>query len=278
MTPLSDADFQFVARETKTRSGMLLTPDKQHLLDARLTPVARREGFLSVQELITTARARQDDRLLWVIADTLTVNETYFFRDRAPFEALRDAIVPALALKHGPGARLRILSAGCSTGQEPYSLAMVLDEMRAGGRGTDCEIVAIDISKRALEKARAGAYSQFEVQRGLPIHLLVRHFEKTGDSWRISDRMRAAIGFQRANLIEDLSALGRFDLILCRNVLIYFDADTRRRALEQLADMLTPDGVLILGAAETSAGPEFAANAGRPGVFTLAAPGRAAAA
>ena len=252
MSALSDADFQFVAREAKMRSGMALSADKAHLLEMRLMPVARREGFLSVQELVTTARARQDDRLLWIITDTLAVNETSFFRDRTPFFALRDTMLPELAQARGAGARLRILCAGCSTGQEPYSLAMMLDEMRTRGRGVDCEIVAIDISPRALEKARAGLYSQFEVQRGLPIGMLVRHFEKSSEVWRISDRVRAAVKLQRANLIDDISSLGMFDVILCRNVLIYFDAETRAGAIGRLADMLAPDGYLILGSAETS--------------------------
>jgi chemotaxis protein methyltransferase CheR len=248
---LADADFQFVAREAKARTGLMLTPDKAHLLEMRLTPIARREGFLSVPELITTARARQDDRLLWMIADTLTINETSFFRDRATFTMLRDQLLPSLARVRGAGRALRLLCAGCSTGQEPYSIAMTLDDMRAGGRGVDCEIVAIDVSERILEKARSGLYSQFEVQRGLPISLLVRHFEKAGDMWRASDRVRAAVKFQKANLLGDLAALGRFDVILCRNVLIYFDEETRAAALARLSGALEPDGYLILGAAET---------------------------
>jgi chemotaxis protein methyltransferase CheR len=273
---LSDADFQFVARETKTRNGLLLTPDKAHLLEMRLAPIARREGFLSVQELITTARARRDDRLLWSIANTLTINETCFFRDRALFAALRDSILPDLARLRG--ARLRILSAACSTGQEPYSLSIMLDEMRGGGRAVECEILAVDISDPALEKARAGLYSQFEVQRGLPIGYLVRHFEKAGDFWRVSDRMRSAVKFQKANLLGDLSALGRFDIIFCRNALIYFDADTRRDAMARLGELLEPDGYLILGAAE-AASPEdnVAASGIGPGILRSAIAARAAA-
>ena len=275
---LSDADFQFVAREAKARTGLMLTPDKAHLLEMRLTPIARREGFLSVQELITTARARQDDRLLWAVADTLTINETSFFRDRAPFQALRDQIMPALMRARGNTHCLRILSAGCSTGQEPYSIAMMLDDMRISGRGMDCEIVAIDVSGRTLEKARAGLYSQFEVQRGLPVSLLVRHFEKTGDMWRASDRVRAAVKFQKVNLLSDLAPLGRFDIILCRNVLIYFDAETRDAILARLSAILEPDGYLILGAAEAQpGGDEFIAAQDVRGAFVPARSARAAA-
>jgi chemotaxis protein methyltransferase CheR len=273
---LSDGDFEFVARETRARNGLLLTADKAHLLEMRLQPVARREGFLSVQELITTARARRDDRLLWTIANALTINETCFFRDRALFGALREQILPELA--RARGARLRILSAACSTGQEPYSLAIMLDEMRGGGRAVDCEIVAFDVSDPALEKARAGQYSQFEVQRGLPIGYLVRHFEKTGDLWRVSDRMRSAVKFQKANLLGELSALGRFDIILCRNALIYFDADTRQGAMARLGDLLEHDGYLILGASEAaSAGDGFSASGMGPGILRPAAATRAAA-
>jgi chemotaxis protein methyltransferase CheR len=252
MAALADADFQFIARETKARTGMMLTPDKAHLLEMRLAPLARREGFLSVQELITTARARKDDRLLWAMADALAIQETSFFRDKTPFWALREQILPELARARG-GEKLRILSAACSTGQEAYSLAMMLDEMRGKGRGIECEIVATDISDRALEKARAGLYSQFEVQRGLPIGYLVRHFEKTSEMWRVSDRIRASVKFQRANLITDMPSLGSFDVILCRNALIYFDDETRDHVIETLATMLEPDGSLFLGATETIA-------------------------
>src|SRR3972149_377965 len=190
MPALTDADFQFIARETKARTGMLLTADRNGLIEMRLTSLARREGFFSIQELVTTARARKDDRLLWLVADTLAVTETQFFRDKATFTALRERILPEFYSARG--APLRILSAGCSTGQEPYSIAMMLDEMRLMGNVVPCEIVAIDVSQRVLDKARGGLYSQFEVQRGRPVALLIRHFEKTNDLWRISDRARAA--------------------------------------------------------------------------------------
>ena len=269
---LADADIEFVARETRARNGLTLARDTLHLLEMRLTPIARREGFLSVQELITTARARRDDRLLWAIANTLTIAETCFFRDRAPFAALRDQILPDLARQRT--APLRILSAGCSSGQEPYSIAMMLEEMRAGGRGIECEIVGIDVCEPALEKARSGLYSQFEVQRGLPIALLVRHFEKAGDMWRISDRMRAAVKLHRANLLHDLTNFGRFDVVLCRNALTHFDSDTRRDALDRLAELTAHDGYLILGASETGDpvfAPTGAGCAHRPALVARAA-------
>lgn len=264
MGSLSDPDLQYVAREVKARCGLALTPDKAHTIEMRLSPIARREGFLSVQELITTARARRDERLLWTIADTLIVSETSFFRDRATFNALRDDILPELARA---GARPRILSAGCSSGQEPYSLAMMLEDMRQTGAGIPCDIVALDISDRAVEKARAGLYSQFEVQRGLPVQMLIRHFEKSAEMWRISDRVRAAVKLQKANLLNDLSAYGQFDLILCRNTLAYFDNETRTATLGRLAAILAPQGRLVLGQTETAGHAALAPVTGVRGVY-----------
>jgi chemotaxis protein methyltransferase CheR len=245
-----DTDFAYVSREVRARSGLVLSPDKAPLIESRLAPIARREGFLSVQELITTTRARGDERLAQAIVEALISAETQFFRDRTPFEAFRQTIAAELGARRGPGARLRLWCAGCSTGQEPYSLAMALEEMRGDGRGVECELVASDLSLRLLEKARAGLYSQFEVQRGLPIHLLLRHFEKVGDLWRISDRIRAQVRFQPFNLLSDMGSLGRFDIIFCRNVLSAFDPEARATTLARLASVLAEDGYLILGAGE----------------------------
>lgn len=251
---LPESEFAFVVREVKLRSGLILTPDKAYLLETRLGPIARKEGFASLKELIVAARSRRDERLLWAITDALTTNETFFFRDKTPFDLFQGAILPKLVAKKGAGGRARILCAACSTGQEPYSLAMLLDEMKAMGQGLDAEILGVDISDRVLEKARSGLYSQFEVQRGLPSRLLVKYFEKSGDMWRINDRIRAAARFQRFNLLEDLRALGKFDVVFCRNVLIYFDQPTKRQTLEKLAAATNEDGFLILGAAETLMG------------------------
>jgi chemotaxis protein methyltransferase CheR len=251
---LPEAEFAFVAREVRIRSGLVLTPDKAYLLETRLGPIARKEGFPGLKELVTAARARRDERLLWAITDALTTNETFFFRDKTPFDLFQGTIMPKLLAKKGVGGRARILCAACSTGQEPYSLAMILDEAKATGRGIDAEIVGIDISERVLEKSRAGLYSQFEVQRGLAARLLVKYFEKSGDMWRISDRIRAAVKFQRFNLLEDVRALGKFDVIFCRNVLIYFEPATKRQTLEKLAGCTNDEGFLLLGAAETMMG------------------------
>jgi chemotaxis protein methyltransferase CheR len=270
MSALPDSDFQFIAREVRARSGLVLTADKAYLLETRLGPLARKEGFASLGEFAAAARLRRDDRVLWAITDALTTNETYFFRDKAPFDLLRDRVAADIGqAARARGGRARIWCAACATGQEPYSVAMVLQELRALGRGIDADIVATDISERVLEKARAGLFSQFEVQRGLPVQFLVRYFEKTGDLWRVNDRTRAMVRFQSHNLIRDLRPLGAFDAIFCRNVLIYFDAQQKRTTLEAIAAALTPEGVLFLGAAETTEGvtDAFVPSPDSPGLF-----------
>lgn len=251
---LSEVDFTFIARQVKQRSGLALTPDKAYLLETRLGPIARREGHAGVPELAAAARTARDDRLLWLITDALTTNETFFFRDKTPFDLLRDTILPTLQKKRGALPRLRIWCAAASTGQEPYSIAMLMDELRTIGRGCDVDIVATDISDRVLEKARAGVYSQFEVQRGLPITHLAKYFEKTGEMWRINDKIRSMVRFQRHNLLEDCRHLGKFDIVFCRNVLIYFEPDQKKAALERIASNMQDDGFLLLGAAETVMG------------------------
>ena len=251
---ISESDFAFVAREVRLRSGLVLSSDKAYLIETRLTPLARKEGFTALSDLIAIARNRRDETLLWAITDALTTNETFFFRDKTPFDQFRETVIPSLIKARGPGGKVRILCAACSTGQEPYSLAMLLDEERTLGRGLNAEIVGVDISERVLDKARAGLYSQFEVQRGLPAKMLVKYFQKQGDLWRINDKMRASVRFQKFNLLEDVRGLGRFDVVFCRNVLIYFDQAQKRQTLERIAAALAPDGYLFLGAAETVMG------------------------
>lgn len=251
--PMAEADFQFIAGEVKARAGLVLTPDRSYLLETRLAPIARKESLASVAELGAAARLRRDERLIWQITDALMTSETHFFRDRKPFELLRDRIIPELQQAR-PQGRLRIWCAAASTGQEAFSIAMLLDDLRASGRGVDAEIIATDISERVLEKARAGLFSQFEVQRGLPVRTLIRHFEKVGELWRIADRIRAMVRFQRFNLLDDLKPLGAFDIVLCRNVLHTFDAGTRRAVLERIGAQMPDDGVLLLGASESTVG------------------------
>ena len=247
---LTDAELAFIAREVKARSGALITREMNAACEARLQPLSRREGFGSASELIHAARTRQDGKLCGAIADALISSETRFFRDKDAFQRLRGEILPLLAARRGLDARIRILSAGCSTGQEAYSLAMIVDALKPEGF-PGAEIVGADFSERLLDKARSGLYTQFEVQRGLPIRSLIQHFEKAGDLWRIADRLRAGVRFEQHNLLQHPGALGQFDVILCCNVLSAFDEPTREATLERLADATTPDGVLILGASES---------------------------
>jgi chemotaxis protein methyltransferase CheR len=247
---LNDAELALVAREVKMRSGAVLTRDMGGPIAVRLQPLARREGFASVSELIGAARIRADGALWNAIADNLAQSDTRFFRDRSQFEKLRTRLIPDAAARRGH-ERVRIWSAGCATGQEPYSLAMIADELRKDGLNTAIEIVATDLSERLLEKARAGLYTQFEIQRGLPIRKLIAYFEKAGDLWRICDRLRASVRFENFNLMKHPGTLGQFDIVLLAHVLSSFDHETRLAVLARLADALSPEGVLLLGAGET---------------------------
>lgn len=249
-----DADFHFLEQLVRKRSGLVLSADKSYLIESRLAPIARKEGLASIDELVRVIRQRPDERLIAAVVDAMTTNETFFFRDKTPFDLLKDDVLGPITKARGPGQKLRIWCAAASTGQEPYSIAMTIEQNPGVMNGMTAEILGTDISDRVLEKARAGIYSQFEVQRGLPIQLLMKHFEKNDDNWRISDKMRAAVRFQTLNLLADFRALGRFDIVFCRNVLIYFDNETKRDVLERMARQMSDDGVLLLGAAETVLG------------------------
>jgi chemotaxis protein methyltransferase CheR len=247
---LSEAEFALVAREVKSRSGAALRPETNTLIENRLHPLSRREGFNSVPEMIAAARIRPDGALWNAVAEALAQPETRFFRDRAQFAHLRERIIPDAITRRGH-ERARIWCAGCSTGQEAYSLAMIVEDMRAEGANPAIEIIATDFAERALDKARSGLFTQFEVQRGLPIRTLIAHFERAGDLWRISDRLRAGVRFERHNLLQHPGGLGQFDIILLAHVLPTFDHETRLAVLNRIADALRPDGVLILGDGET---------------------------
>ena len=259
----------FVAAEAFKRSGLVLSADKGYLLESRLAPLARTEGFPSIEALIGAARRDRSDRLLWAITEALATHETFFFRDNTPFDLFKQDILPVLSRARGAAGKIRVWCAACSSGQEPYSLAMLLEEERARLNGLRVEIVATDMAPRVLEKAKAGVYSQFEVQRGLPIQRLVQHFEQTGDQWRIKPNIRQMVTFQKQNLLEPFSALGNFDVVFCRNVLIYFDAETKRQVLGRIARQTPDDGYLIMGAAETVVGlsRDFQPVEGRRGLY-----------
>jgi chemotaxis protein methyltransferase CheR len=247
---LNDAEVALVAREVKTRSGAVLTREMGGAIVMRLMPLARREGFGSVHELVGAARIRADGAIWNAVADFLAQSDTRFFRDRALFKRLRAELIPAALTRRGH-ERVRVWSAACSTGQEAYSIAMLIEEIREQGLNPACEIIATDFSERLIEKARVGLYTQFEVQRGLPIRKLIAHFEKTGDLWRISDRLRASVTFSAHNLMKHPGALGQFDVILLSHVLGGFDPETRGAVMLRAADALAPQGMIVLGEGET---------------------------
>ena len=250
---MKPADFDYVSRLVKDRSGLILTPDKTYLVESRLGPIARKEGIASLEELIGNLRMNGNQRLIEAVVDAMTTNETYFFRDKSPFEHLENVILPDLISKKRGGA-IKIWCAAASTGQEPYSIAMVVDALGHKMGGCRVEIVGTDISERCLEKAKSGVFTQFEVQRGLPVQFLVKHFTKDGEAWKISDKVKAMCRFRQMNLLDDFRLLGQFDVIFCRNVLIYFDTPTKKRVLERMAQQVSEPGYLLMGAAETVLG------------------------
>jgi chemotaxis protein methyltransferase CheR len=251
VTPL---DYDFLRSALKQRSGLVLSADKQYLVESRLLPVARKAGLANLGALVDALRPGGNDILMNAVVEAMATNESFFFRDKIPFEHFRTIVMPALLAARRASRTIRIWCAAASTGQEPYSLAMTLKAMEREIAGWRIEILATDLSNEVLEKARAGLYSQFEVQRGLPIQLLIKYFMQVGELWQIAPEIRAMVKFRRLNLLSNLSGLGMFDLIFCRNVLIYFDQETKIGVLENLSRIVASDGYLVLGAAETVVG------------------------
>jgi chemotaxis protein methyltransferase CheR len=249
VTPL---EYEYLRKLLKERSGLDLSADKQYLVESRLIPLARRVGLNGIAELVQKIKVGAEP-LTSDVVEAMTTNETFFFRDRIPFEHLREAILPALVKARAGRRVIRIWCAASSTGQEPYSIAMLVKEFAALA-GWRVEIVATDLSQAVLEKSRSGIFSQFEVQRGLPIQMLVKYFTQTGELWRLNADIRAMVQHRQLNLLQDFSHLGTFDVVFCRNVLIYFDQDTKAGIFERMGRMIEPDGVLALGAAESVVG------------------------
>jgi chemotaxis protein methyltransferase CheR len=250
---VTPGDYDYIRRLLKERSGLVLSADKQYLVESRLLPVARRSGAGGLGELV--AKLKQGETPLTTeVVEAMLTNESLFFRDKVPFEHFRNVVMPALLAARSATKRIRIWSAASSSGQEPYSLAIALKEMGAKLAGWRIDLIATDLSTEVLEKARAGIYSQFEVQRGLPIQLLVRYFSQIGEMWQIAPEIRAMVQYRAFNLLHDYTKLGPFDLVFCRNVLIYFDQSTKVDMLERIAKVIEPDGYLVLGAAETVVG------------------------
>lgn len=250
MTP---ADFDFVAQMLKRRSGLVIGPDKIYLLDSRLAPVARQLQLVNIDAVVAKVRAG-DEAVCKAVTEAMTTNETFFYRDKTPFEHFEKLILPHMLKARANDRRLRIWSAAAATGQESYSLAMILREKAAQLKDWKIDIFGTDLSNEALAKAKAGAYTQFEVQRGLPVTHLVKYFEKKGEQWCIKDDIRAMVKFQTGNLLDAFTGFGTFDVVFCRNVLIYFDEPTKRDILGRVSQLMPADGYLLLGAAETVVG------------------------
>jgi chemotaxis protein methyltransferase CheR len=250
VTPI---DYEYLRKLLKDRSGLDLSADKQYLIESRLLPLSRKSSLAGISELVQKMKGGSA-AIIDQVVEAMTTNETFFFRDKVPFDHFRESIMPEILRARAGRKSIRIWCAAGSTGEEPYSLAMCLKEMSAALAGWRVEIIATDLSQEVLEKSRAGIYSQFEVQRGLPIQMLVKYFKQVGEFWQINAEIRAMVQHRQLNLLNDFSGLGAFDVIFCRNVLIYFDQDTKINIFNRLAKTTEQDGFLVLGAAETVVG------------------------
>ena len=246
------ADFAFVRDLVRRRSAIVLEPGKEYLVETRLLPLARTAGDENVSRFITRLRTASTPALLTAVVEALTTNETSWFRDRHPFDALRDHVLPELMARPQSNRRISVWSAACSSGQEPYSIAMVLADAMAAHPGWSADIMATDLSNDILAQARTASYSQLEVNRGLPAALMVRHFERAGMRWALREPIRKMVSFRELNLAVPLPTMKPVDIVFLRNVLIYFDAAMKRQVLAQVRRVLRPDGYLFLGGAETT--------------------------
>lgn len=268
---MTTTDFDFICQILKARSGLLLTNDKAYLLESRLLPVARKWKLATFDDLVRLIRTKNDEAVIRDVVEAMTTNESFFFRDTRPFDQFKQICMPALLKARAAQKTIRIWSAACSSGQEAYSLAMILSEMGAALNGWKIDIVGTDLSLEILTRAKEGLYSQFEVQRGLPITLLVKYFQQTGDRWKLSDTIRNKVQYREWNLLSDPVSLGKFDIVYCRNVLIYFDQPTKAKVLAGIAKQMPDDGFLFLGGAETVLGisDKFQLLPGQRGIYGL---------
>lgn len=248
-------DFDLYKNLLKEKSGLVLPPDKSYLLDSRLSPIAKKWGYPSLEALTKALQGVPDKDLVNDIVESMTTNETSFFRDSRPFDLFKDFVLPYILEKRAGQKQMKIWCAAASSGQEPYSLSMILKDLEATGfQGWDTDILATDISNEITEQARDGIYSQFEAQRGLPIQMLMKYFTQIDDKWQIKDEIRQMVRYDIFNLLDDMAGLGTFDIIFCRNVLVYFDKATKTQVLGKLARQLAPDGFLFIGETETTSG------------------------
>src|SRR5690242_15777846 len=251
MTP---QDYDYIRKLLRERSGLVLSADKQYLVESRLVPVARKVGLASLTEHVAMLKSMPVSPLTNTAVEAMTTNESFFFRDKLPFDHFRDVILPALMAVRAHEKHSRIWCAAAATGQEPNSLAMILRDIGIALKQWRVEILATDICSAALEKAKIGLYSQFEVQRGLSIQMLIKYFIQAGEVWQISSDIRSMVTYRHFNLLQDFSSFGPFDIVFCRNVLIYFDQATKTSVLNRIGRSMRPDGYLLLGAAETVVG------------------------
>ncbi|HWB12223.1 MAG TPA: protein-glutamate O-methyltransferase CheR [Pirellulales bacterium] len=251
-TELTSADFDYVRTLVRDRAAIVLEEDKHYLIETRLQTLARADGLRSAREIMDHMRRDRTSSWHTKVVEAMTTNETSFFRDLKPFEALRKMVFPALVAQRRAERRLSVWCAACSTGQEPYSIAMIMRDPAVVPAGWTTRIQATDLATNVLERAKLGRYNQFEVNRGLPAHLLVKYFQKQGIEWQVKDDLRSMIDFKLLNLIEPWPNLPSMDVVFLRNVLIYFDVETKRRILAKVRKILRPDGYLFLGGAETT--------------------------
>lgn len=249
---LAAEDFEFIRELLQKRSAIALDEEKHYFVESRLGPLARGEGYDSVGQLVARLRSGPANRLDQQVVEALMIHETSFFRDRRPFEVFRKKILPELIQARRSLRQIRILCMACSSGQEPYSLAMMIRDNFRELRTWELMIIATDLSQQVLEKARAGAYNQLEINRGLPKPYLLKFFNRRGDAWKLSDDVRQMVDFRAMNLIEPWPAFPPVDIVLFRNVLIYFDVAARKKILAKVRTILQPDGYLLLGAAEST--------------------------
>jgi chemotaxis protein methyltransferase CheR len=242
-------DFSFLAQMVRRRSGLVLPSQKAPLIEGRLATVMRRFGFRSMSALILELRHGRDT-LARAVTEAMTTNESSFFRDRAAFDKFRDVVLPPLLAARAKSKRLRIWSAACAAGQEPYSIAMILDDLKLQQKGWSLDLIATDLNPEMIARAEEGIYTHYEVQRGLAIRRLVAHFTQDNGNWRIDEGLRRMVSFRQFNLLDSFGWLDDLDVVFCRNVLLYFDQKTKASVLERISDILQPDGALMLGHAE----------------------------
>ncbi len=249
---MTTAEFEYICRFVRDRSGLVLETGKEYLVDARLTPVASQSELASVSELISKLRTAPNDKLVARVIEAMVTNETSFFRDVQPFETFRKSVLPELIARRRDERRLNVWFSACSTGQEPYSFALLIREHFPELTNWRLDLMASDLSTEALARARAGRYIQIEVNRGLPASLLVKYFRQHGPNWELDETVRQMVTFREMNLVQPWPLLAKMDIVFLRNVMIYFDVETKRSILGRVAKLLRPDGYLLLGGAETT--------------------------